>query len=126
MIHGRLFEDRFLLGIDRPGGVGPRDEDIAAVCEKIGMPRNLLTSFMGTLADANHVYFGAENDATSLTFKAYLEFRDKIEAEIAGAPASGQLHSLFTGLKWDPRWSRLLRVSISRATVGPRAHSTIQ
>ena len=124
MIHGRLFEDRFLLGIDRPGGVGPRDEDLAAVCEKIGMPRNLLTSFMGTLADANHVYFGAENDATSLTFKAYLEFRDKIEAEIARAPVPS--YSLFTGFKWDARWSRLLRVSISRATVGPRAHSTIQ
>ena len=72
MIHGRLFEDRFPLGIDRPDGVGPREEDIAAVCEKIGMPRNLLSSFMGTLADANHVYFGAENDDASLTFKTYL------------------------------------------------------
>ena len=72
MIHGRFFEDQFLLGKDRPGGVSARDEDIAAVCEKIGMLRNLLTSFMRTLADANHVYFGAENDDAVLTFKTYL------------------------------------------------------
>ena len=104
MIRGRLLEDRFLLGIDRPGEKGSGDNALFSVCEKIGMPRNLLTSFMGTLADANHVYFGAENDGTSLTFKAYLEYRDKIEAEIAGVPATGRSHSLFTGFKWDARF----------------------
>ena len=104
MIRGRLLEDRFLLGIDRLGGKGHGDEALVSVCEKIGMPRNMLTSFMGTLANANHVYFGAENDDTSLTFKAYLEFRDKIEAEIAGAPATGRSYSLFTGFKWDARF----------------------
>ena len=104
MVHGRLLEDRFLLGIDRPGEIGPGDKALVSVCEKIGMPRNLLVSFMGTLADANHVYFGAENDGASLTFKAYLEFRDKIEADLAGAPATGLSYPLFTGFKWDARF----------------------
>ena len=102
-IHGRLFEDRFLLGVDRVGRAGPLDEEIVSICEKIGMPRNLLASFRQTLADANHVYFGAENDDKSLIFKAYLEFRDKIEEEIAGALVTGRSYSLFTGFKWDAR-----------------------
>ena len=102
-IHGRLFEDRFLLGIDRLGRAGPLDDEIVVICEKIGMPRNLLASFKRDLAEANHVYFGAENDEKSLIFKAYLEFRDKTEGEIAGAPVAGRSYALFTGFKWDAR-----------------------
>jgi hypothetical protein len=104
MVHGQLFEDRFLLGIDRLGRAGPLDEEIVSTCKKIGMPHDLLASFKRTLAEANNVYFGAENDENSLIFKAYLEFRDKIEEEIARAPVAGQSYSLFTGFKWDARY----------------------
>lgn len=101
LIHGRLFEDRILLGIDRLGRAGPLDDEIVSTCEKIGMPDDLLSSFKRTLADANHVYFGAENNEAGLMLKAYLEFRDKIEVEIASAPVAGRSYVLFTGYKWD-------------------------
>ena len=99
--HGHLFENRFLLGIDRRETEGSRDERIVLICEGIGMPDNLLASFKRTLPDANHVYFGVEKNEQSLLFKAYLELRDKIEQEIGGADVSGRSFLLFTGFKWD-------------------------
>jgi hypothetical protein len=99
-VHGRLFEDRFLLGFSRHE-TGAPDERIASICENIGMPQNLRASFERSLADANHVYFGAEKNEQTLLFKAYLEFRDSIEKQIAGARTTGRSFTLFTGFKWD-------------------------
>ncbi len=67
----------------------------------MGMPHNLLASFQRDLADANHVYFGAEKDEHALLFKAYLEFRDRAEREMVDAPVAGRSFLLFTGYKWD-------------------------
>lgn len=100
-VHGHLFENRFLLGLNRQETGGSPDERIALICEKIGMPHNLLASFKRTLPDANHVYFGVEKDEQTLILKAYLEYRDKIEKEIGGARVTGQSFPLFTGFKWD-------------------------
>jgi len=100
-VHGHLFENRFLLGTSRRETGGSPDERIALICEKIGMPHNLLVSFKRTLPDANHVYFGVEKDEQTLMFKAYLEYRDKIEKEIGGAGVTGRSFPLFTGFKWD-------------------------
>ena len=103
-VRGHLFENRFLLGINRREMEGNRDERISLICEKIGMPHNLLASFMQALPAANHVYFGAEKNEQTLLFKAYLEFRDKIEQQIVGARVIGQSFLLFSGFKWDAFW----------------------
>jgi hypothetical protein len=100
-VRGRLFGDRLLLGLDRRETGGSRDERIVAVCANIGMPHDLLSSFRQGLPDANHVYFGVEGKDGTLLFKAYLEFRDRIEKEIGDAPAAGRSFPLFTGFKWD-------------------------
>lgn len=100
-IPGRLFGDRLLLGVQRAGMESPLDAGIASVCEEIGMPQNLLTSFVQSLPGANHVYFGAEKNEKTLLFKAYVEFRDKIEKEIGGTTVTGRSYALFTGFKWD-------------------------
>jgi hypothetical protein len=100
-VHSHLFANRFLIGINRLEMDGNADERIVLICEKIGMPHNLLSSFKRTLLDANHVYFGVEKDEKALIFKAYLEFRDKIEKEIGGTSVTGRSFPLFTGFKWD-------------------------
>jgi hypothetical protein len=100
-VDNHLFADRFLLGFNRREAAGSRDEPIASICENIGMPRNLLASFMQNLADANQVYFGVERNEHTLLYKAYLEFRDKVEKEIGAAPVTGRCFPLFTGYKWD-------------------------
>ena len=99
--HSHLFDNRFLLGVSRRETQGSRDERIVLICERIGMPHNLLASFQRALPDANHVYFGAEKDENALLFKAYLEFRDRAEREMADARGVGQSFLLFTGFKWD-------------------------
>jgi hypothetical protein len=101
LVPGRILEYRFLLGLNRRDLGSGADERFASICEGIGMPQNLLASFRQTLADANHVYFGVEKDGQTLMFKAYLEFRDKIEREIRGAAVAGRAFPLFTGFKWD-------------------------
>jgi tryptophan halogenase len=100
-VRDRLLANRLLLGFDRLQTDASRDEEIASVCERIGMPSSLLAAFRQGLPDANHVYFGAEKNDRTLVLKAYLEFRDRIEKEIRGAPVAGRSFSLFTGFKWD-------------------------
>lgn len=99
--HGRLFENRFLFGVRRRATGGDLDERVAAICDRMGMPHQLLESFRRTLPDANHVYFGVEKDEQTLILKAYLEYRDRIEEEIAGGKSAGRSFTLFTGFKWD-------------------------
>jgi hypothetical protein len=101
VVHSHLFADRFLLGMNRREMEGSRDERITLICEHIGMPHNLLASFKRALPNANHVYFGIERNEQTLLYKAYLEFRDKIEKESGGAPVSSRSFRLFTGFKWD-------------------------
>ena len=99
---GRLSSDRFLLGVRRTLGTNAADDAIVALCHTIGMPSDLLLAFEAALCDANHVYFGAERDGPSLTFKAYLEFRDTIAKQEADGPGRSQAGELYTGYKWDP------------------------
>lgn len=101
LVPGHLFGNRFLLGINRRETEGRLDRRIALVCERIGMPQDLLDAFSRTLSEANHVYFGVEKDDRTLMLKAYLECRDRIEKDIGGAPATGRSFPLFTGFKWD-------------------------
>lgn len=100
-VAGQVLHNRFLLGFDRREAGERRDQIIASMCEKIGMPSALLAAFRDGLPDANHVYFGVEKDARTLLFKAYLEFRDQVAESIADAAGDGGSLRLFTGFKWD-------------------------
>lgn len=102
LTRGRLSSDRLLLGVRRSPGTNAADEAIAALCHTIGMPSDLLRAFRAALGDANHVYFGAERDGSSLTFKAYLEFRDTIAQRALEGQARSPAAELYTGYKWDP------------------------
>ena len=100
-VGGHLFADRFLLGFNRRETGASGDESIASICANIGMPQELLGSFSRALGDANQIYFGVEKNAHTLLYKAYLEYRDKIEGEIGDGSAGGDSFRLFTGFKWD-------------------------
>lgn len=101
LVRGRVLENRFLLGINRREMDSDADARITSVCEAVKMPSALLQSFKQTLGDANHVYFGVEKDARTLIFKAYLEYRDKIEQQIDAEGVAGRAFRLFSGFKWD-------------------------
>jgi hypothetical protein len=100
MARNQLFENRFLLGVTLLKS-GDQDDLIARICTHSGMPPNLLVAFEQSLPDANYVYFGAEKNEQTLIFKVYLEFRDKVQIELAAGCGNGRPHLLFTGFKWD-------------------------
>jgi hypothetical protein len=97
---GKLFENRFLLGIHRNKSIN-WNERVAHICSQSGMPPNLLAAFQQTLPDANYVYLGVERNDRTLIFKVYSEFRDKIKAELAAGRGAGRAHLLYSGFKWD-------------------------
>ena len=97
----QLFDKRFLLGInckdleDRPAGC------LTKICRAIGMPQNMLKSFMKHLPDANHIYLGFEDNQKTIIYKGYLEFRDKIEERLKERDTGSEPFLLYLGLKWD-------------------------
>lgn len=111
LTHGRLSPDRFLLGVEAPRGTQGADQAITALCQTLGMPAEFLLTFQQALPDANHVYFGAERDQQSLTFKSYLEFRDKVVSQPCDAAGRPQAGELYVGYKWDARMPTRCAVS---------------
>ena len=98
---GRLLENRFLLAINRQGKDDPLDEKVKEVCGRLNIPADFARAFTAFLPDANHIYFGFEEDDMNSLHKVYLEFRDRAEEKIkAGAdPLTSLL--LHLGFKWD-------------------------
>lgn len=97
---GRLSENRFLLAVSRADRENALDEKVKQVCVELGMPDSFLETFARGLPDANHVYFGFEEDGARSLYKAYLELRDRAEERIReGAPPETLL--LHLGFKWD-------------------------
>ena len=112
VVHGHLCDNRLLLGVNRSAAGSRLDSQIITLCQDIGMPGNLLQLFKRSLAEANHVYFGAEQSPDHLMFKAYLEYRDKAEKAAVGVHGAPRPLILFTGLKWDTQYPS--RQSVTR------------
>ncbi len=97
---GRLLTNRFLVAISRRELQETLEGRILPILEQMAMPPTLIQEFNRSFPDSNHIYFGfEENERTSL-YKVYLEFRDRIEAEIKAGKGSSSL-PLFWGFKWD-------------------------
>ncbi len=101
MSEGCFFENRFLLAVRRDRVDAAIDKRVGEVCALLAMPSDFVQTFSHHLPDANHIYFGfEENERTSL-YKVYLEFRDRAEEIMkADANPSGP-HLLHVGFKWD-------------------------
>ena len=116
-----LLGNRFLLGTSTKA-LGKRPhEKILDLCLKLGMPANLLTFFREKLPGANYVHFGFEETGAACLYKAYLEFREKIENEIKRRQQNSGQFLLHLGFKWNASdkgihaiasytWHRLLSV----------------
>lgn len=98
---GRFLENRFLLCVSRAGQEGAPDEKLKQACRELGMPVSFLREFTDRLHDANHVYFGFEEDGDRSLYKVYLEFRDMAEEKMRGAEPLPGPFLLHLGFKWD-------------------------
>ncbi len=96
-----LLENRFLLGTSKEAIGQNSHEKIQDICVKMGMSENFLESFNENLSEANYVHFGFEQNDTTLLYKAYLEFYEKIEKEIRNQPNQSGHFLLHLGYKWD-------------------------
>jgi hypothetical protein len=100
MAAGRLFENRFLLGLARSGDPHRLDGQLGSICKRIGMPKALLSRFAHDMNDADHVYFGIEKDDDAITLKTYLEYRRRFEPATIGTAIRRPPGNLFVGYKW--------------------------
>ena len=101
VLQKQLLNNRFLLAINRQDLEDKSDEYLTAICKAIAMPGNLFEPFKRYLRDANHIYFGFEDNGKAALYKVYLEFRDIIEEEIRGRDTGSESFLLHLGFKWD-------------------------
>lgn len=78
-----------------------RPERILDVCKRMDMPEDFLETFRDTLSDANYVHFGFEDNKRTCVYKAYLEFSDRIDRQIASHPSNPHPFLMHLGFKWD-------------------------
>jgi hypothetical protein len=96
-----LLGNRFLLGISKKEIGLKAYERIIDICERMGMPGDLLAAFKQRLDEANYVHFGFEENETTCLYKAYLEFGGKIEEELKSSQNASKPFLLHLGFKWD-------------------------
>jgi hypothetical protein len=98
--HKKINENRFLLGFERDRIQSESFEKIIDICRQLDMPASLLKVLEQKLTDANYIHFGYEASGKSCIYKVYLEFWEKIKAEMQkkGGNDKAVLH---LGFKWD-------------------------
>ena len=114
MAHGRLLDDRLILGVRRNL---PDARSLLEVCRSIGMPAAFLDAFTQDLPEANTVGFGYEGGERGGVYKVYLEFWDKLRERLRREPANVEPALLFLGFKWDANDGT--RAALARYTCRP-------
>jgi hypothetical protein len=95
---GKLFANRYLLGISR---ADTTPEILKEICTGLKMPESLLAQFEENLSGANLVFLGFEENQENTSYRVYLEYWDKICGEIEQAPKKTHPRLMFLGYKWD-------------------------
>ena len=114
---GAILPNRFLLGVTQRAIPHGTHATLVAICQRLGMPPNLLPTFEENRARANVVHFGFEENADASLYKVYLEFGDQFVREIERCPTRPNPFLLYLGFKWDPRDAR--RQALARYTCYP-------
>jgi hypothetical protein len=94
---GKLLSDRVLIGFRKERIGGDADAAVLRLCERLSMPRALLAVYRERLPDAQYVHFGFERSDQRGVLKAYLEFYEKVQAEMHAQPGP---HLMHLGFKW--------------------------
>jgi uncharacterized protein DUF3467 len=112
-----LLPYRFLWGFKRDSLTEQTAGRLFDICLLLGMPERFVTAFRASLAEANVVFLGFEENGPASRYKAYVEFGDRLakaRAEKGDAPAPVLI---YVGFKWDARGPR--GASIARYTCYP-------
>jgi hypothetical protein len=101
VVKGRVFDNRFLLGVSKKH-VGPGGDDrLIEACGLMGMPETLLDLFRRRVPSANYVHFGFEQNDSRFIYKVYLEFIDGVGKKMVPGENYPKPALLHLGLKWD-------------------------
>lgn len=97
---GQLRAKRFLLGFSKRRLRDTAEQKILDICERLGMPQILLDRYRAELPNAQYVHFGFEKGESGCLYKAYLEFYEKVEADMRNTAASSDPQLMHLGFKW--------------------------
>jgi hypothetical protein len=96
-----LLKNRFLLGFEKDL-IGPSpNEKILNICEQIGMPPDLMATFLKNLPEASIVGFGFGENETTCIVRAYLEFGIRYYRAMKDKPHNPDPYLSHLGFKWD-------------------------
>lgn len=96
-----LLKNRFLLGFEKDLIKPSPNERILDICEQIGMPPDLMATFLKNLPEASIVGFGfGENEVTCIV-RAYLEFGIRYYRAMKNKPNNRAPYLSHLGCKWD-------------------------
>jgi hypothetical protein len=96
-----LLQNRFLLGFEKDAVGANPNEKILQVCEKIGMPPDLMVPFMKNLPEASIAGFGFGENETTCIAKVYLEFGIRYYRAMEEKPDHPDPYLSHVGYKWD-------------------------
>jgi hypothetical protein len=96
-----LLENRFLLGFEKELIKPSPNEKILDICEQIGMPSDLMATFLENLPEASIVGFGFGENETTCIVRAYLEFGIRYYRAMQNKPLNPDPYLSHLGCKWD-------------------------
>jgi len=108
MSKGRLLANRYLLEISLQDTT---PQVLFEIIHKLQMPESLFDEFQQNLPGANLVFIGFEDDQLDGSYRVYLEYWDKICAEINATPQATHPRLMFLGYKWNPERSERQAIS---------------
>ena len=96
-----LLKNRFLLGLEKDLIKPSPNEKILDICEQIGMPPDLMATFLKNLPEASIVGFGFGENETTCIVRAYLEFGIRYYRAMKNKPLNPDPYLSHLGCKWD-------------------------
>lgn len=101
IIPGKILSNRLLLGISKKNIPEDANAQILDLCGRMGIPENFRRDLGTHIAGANFIHFGYEEEEGICLNKVYLEFLDKVRAEIGNDQGNGIPRLLYKAFKWD-------------------------
>lgn len=97
MTHGRMVQNRVLIGIESSN---LPTATFFAIAAELGLPADCQALLLPQMGWANALFFGVEDGAGGSVCKVYLEFWDRVRQEVRRTGAKTPL-LLHLGVKWD-------------------------
>jgi hypothetical protein len=98
MLDGKILANRFLLGVNVEQLTR---EKLLTICQRLNMPQPYIDSLFAKFADANLVFLGFEDNEPGCIYRVYLEFWEKLKADIANKSDKSAPAALHLGFKWN-------------------------